>query len=366
MKIIVTLFVVLYWLQTPCYAVDITEEMSEQLNIEEVQEALPDVVKDMLSGYDWVTGDGTEGVLERIKDMAQNSAMNALNAVWKPAVQTLMIMVLCSMLMAFGNAHHISFPVIIAGSTAIVFLALADTQSFFHDSVQAVEQLYDFSTVLLPCLAGAAAFTGATVSAGVKYTAAALFMNLLLNFCNTFLIPIITLYLICVIGNTVFEQQILSAVSNFIRWLCTSVLTGCVVVFTTYLSVSGLISSAGDALANRIAKTAISTSLPVVGNIISNTASTLVAGASVLRNCIGVLGMLSVLGIMVVPFISMGIRYLLFKGVGELAELFPNHRFSGLIKGIAGAFGMLIAVLGTGFIMIFMTLISFMNMAGTV
>ena len=364
MKRILIFLIALWWLQTPCAAADLTTEMAEQLNVAEAQDALPDTVRNMLSDYDWLTGSGLENILETMKETIIQAIAEQFSTAWKPAIQTLVITILCSVLTTFGNGQQLSFPVIIAGCAAIVFLTLSDTTSFFHDSVQAINQLYNFSTALLPCLAGAAAFTGATVSSGVKYTAAALFMNLLLNFCNTFLVPLITLYLICIIGNTVFDQKILGAVSNLIRWLCTRVLTGCVIIFTAYLSVSGLISTAGDTLTARVAKTALSTSLPVVGNIISNTAATLVAGASVLRNCIGVFGMLAVLGIMVVPFASMGIRYLLFKGIGELAEMFPYHHFSALIKGIAGAFGMLIAVLGSGFIMVFMILISFMNLSG--
>ena len=47
----------------------------------------------------------------------------------------------------------------------------------------------------------------------------------------------------------------------------------------------------------KAAKFTISNMVPVVGGVISDTAETLLAGASVLRNAAGVFGMLAVIGI---------------------------------------------------------------------
>ena len=64
------------------------------------------------------------------------------------------------------------------------------------------------------------------------------------------------------------------------------------------------------------------------------------------------------------PFVNLGVRYFIFLAVARLAELFPNRRFADLLDGIAGAYGMLLGVIGSGFIMIFLTLISFMQIVG--
>jgi stage III sporulation protein AE len=189
-------------------------------------------------------------------------------------------------------------------------------------------------------------------------------MNLLLNFSNTFLIPLISVYLIFVVGNTVFEQKLLSVLASFIRWGCKMLLTTATIAFTAYLNVAGLISSTGDIFAERITKTALSSALPVVGSILSDAASSLVAGAAIVRNSIGIFGLLSVAAILLFPFVNLGVRYLLFLAVSRLADLFPNHRFSSLLNGIAGAYGMLLGVIGSGMIMIFLTLISFMQIVG--
>lgn len=323
----------------PCYATGVQEQIAREIHAEAVLQAVPGDVQDLLGAYDFQSGQGAVESLqvlwEQFTELVQNHFFSAL----KPAGRTLMIVILSSILSAMIPGEKGSFPIIMAGGAAIIYLTLADTRSYFSDCVSTIQRMYEFSTALFPCLAGASVFAGAAISSGVKYTAAALFMNLLLNFCNSFLLPLITVYLVCMIGHTLFDQQLMGTVSNFIRRLCTAALTGCVVVFTAYLSIAGLITSSGELFTARLTKTAISAGLPIVGKIISDSASTLVAGACVLRNGIGVLGMLVIIGILLVPFVSMGTRYLLFKAVGELAELFPITIFPVWSKAYPGLMG---------------------------
>lgn len=364
MRVLFAILFAVLLLDYPCQAVDVQQEIYDSLNLDELEKAVPNELDDMMSGFDIFHGEGIDDVFAYLKDLLSTSFQEQAALIWKPAVHTLLITVICSMMLSVLHGDEHRFPITMAGGAGIVFLTLSDTQSFFQNCVVTVQRLYDFSTVLMPCLAGVSIFTGAGFSAGVKYTAAALVMNILLNFCSNFLVPLITIYLLCVIGHTVFQHRILGSISDFIRWGCITILTGSVVLFTTYLSVAGLIASAGDTLTTRLTKSALSTGLPIVGSIISDTASTLVAGASVLRNGIGLFGVFVVLGILVIPFVSMGVRYIAFKAIGKLSELFPNHRFSDLIRGIAGAYGMMMAVMGTGFVMIFLTIVSLMNLIG--
>lgn len=348
----------------PCYAFEHIDDLYPENDILQLRDILSEDLRSLLDKYDIKTGQGVDSVFQGLKTMILQTASDAFQNLWRPALSVLMVIILCCIPEPFLTNDKKAFPLLLFGSVEILYLTLSDAGTFFLEAVDAVKRLYDFSTVLLPCLAGASVAAGASISAGVKYTAAALFMNILLNISGTVLIPIISIYLICVIGNTVFQQRILGGLSDLIRWAAKTVLTWFTVIFTAYLNIAGLITSTGDVFASRITKSTISAVLPVVGNILSNTASSLVAGAAILRNSIGIFGLLSVLGILLIPFVRLGIQYFLFLAVGRLAALFPDRRFSDLLGGIAGAFGMLLGVIGTGFIMIFLTLISFMQIVG--
>ena len=71
--------------------------------------------------------------------------------------------------------------------------------------------------------------------------------------------------------------------------------------------------------------------------------------------------MIVVVCLVVSPFLSMGLRYLLFKAAAAGAAIFPDRRFSGLIDGIGTAFGILVAMTGTGACMLLIAVISFVR-----
>ena len=89
----------------------------------------------------------------------------------------------------------------------------------------------------------------------------------------------------------------LKRIGGLLKWLITILLSVVLLAFIAYLNLSGVISGGADAATVKAAKFTISNLVPVVGGVISDTAETLLAGASVPRNAAGVFGMLAVLGI---------------------------------------------------------------------
>jgi hypothetical protein len=160
---------------------------------------------------------------------------------------------------------------------------------------ETLQALSDFSKILLPSLATAASMSGAITSASAKYAATALFMDVLITASIKIVMPLIYAYLAAVLADAAAGGEMLRACAKLIKGICTGALTALVIIFTTYLSITGVITGSADAVTTRLAKTTISAALPVVGGIISDAAGTLVAGASVLRNAVGIFGMLAII-----------------------------------------------------------------------
>ena len=363
MKAIFFSLLLCFCISVPVYGA-YEQELEEQVHTRELQKSVPEDVQDLVSGVNLLTGEGLQEAFAGLKTKFLQSVRTQIRSVWEPSMKTLLIVILCSVAGAFLPGERGEFCLTITGGAAITALSLNDAQSILQTGLQTIGRMYDFSSVLLPSLAGAAMLSGASISAGTKYTAAVLVMNGLLNICNTLLIPMVGAYLSLSIGGQLLGQPMLSGTARRLQKGTRLVLTGVVLAFTTYLSIAGLISSAGDAFAVRATRTALSATLPVVGRIISDTASTLVAGAGVLRGCIGAFGLVVILGLLMGPVVSLGLRYLLFKAVGVVAELFPQQKLGGLISSIAGAFGLMLGVMGTSFVMLFLTLLSFLYLHG--
>ena len=76
-----------------------------------------------------------------------------------------------------------------------------------------------------------------------------------------------------------------------------------------------------------------------LGHHKDDAAETVLASAGILKNAAGVFGMLVILGICVVPFLQLGIHYLVYKLTAAVSATVSGGRVSGLIEQIGGAFG---------------------------
>ncbi len=343
------------------YGAQLPEEYWQAAGLQDLQGAVPPEAEGVLSDYDFSSGGDADTIFSRLGDQLGRAVRDHFSGAARSSGTVLTVAVLCGLASAFFPDGKAPGYVTVAGVLAIASAVLTDSGSFLRTGVETLERLQDFSTVLLPCLAAASAAGGAAVSASAKYAATMLFMNLLLRLCTHVFVPLISMYLACVVAHSAFQSSAFSAMAGLLKWMCVTGLTLLVVVFTAYLSISGVIASSGDMVTTRFAKAAISTALPVVGRLISDAASTVMAGMSLVKNAVGVFGVIVVICVTLTPFVSMGLRYLMFKAAAAAAAIFPDNRFSSLIDGISTGFGLMIAMAGTGALILFISLISFIK-----
>jgi len=122
-----------------------------------------------------------------------------------------------------------------------------------------------------------------------------------------------------------------------------------------------VVSGSADQVTTRVARTTIATALPVVGGIVADAAETVLAGAALVRNGIGVMGLLVILAICLMPLLQLGAHYLMFKAAAGLSEGITDKRIGGLISSLGTAFGMVMGLTGAGAMMLFFAIISMMR-----
>ena len=125
-----------------------------------------------------------------------------------------------------------------------------------------------------------------------------------------------------------------------------------------YLTVSGVIAGSTDAVTVKAAKFTMSSLVPVVGGILSDAAETVLAGARILKNAVGVFGMLAVLCMCVAPFLQLGIHYLTYKVTSALSATVSSGRVAGLIDQIGGAFGLVLGMTGASALLLLISMVS--------
>lgn len=347
-------------------AVDVVGSQSEALDTEEMTESMPGDVSEMLDGVEISEntdfGEGMKLIWGRVGSHVPGILKGALQS----AVMILLIAILCNI--ADGICESGALPgsgsyIELAGVLAIAAISVANTGTYIGLGRETVQSIDQISKAVLPTLTAAATASGSLTAAATKYAASAFCMDVLLKVASGILIPVIYAYIAAVVGEAAFGGEGLSGAAGFLKWLATSILTLLVLAFIIYLSLSGVVSGAADAVTLRLAKTTISTTLPVVGSIVSDAASAVLAGGAILKNAIGVFGMLAVCAVCLVPFLRLAAHYLLYKAVSKLTASVSGNRISRLIGGIANAFGLVMGMTGASALMLFFSLISLIKVA---
>lgn len=250
------------------------------------------------------------------------------------------------------------------GSTVTAMACIQSISSCASVGKRALESLTDYSRVLLPCLSTAAAAGGAWSSAGAKYAASMLFIDFMTTLEQNALSPLLYLYAATAITAHLTEHPLLLSISGLMKqamkW-CLIIITMC---FTFYLNITGILSGTVDAAAAKAAKTVISSALPVVGKILADASGAFLSGVQMLRNGIGIIGMLVVLAVCVVPYVSLGSHYLVFQISAGVSCSMGDKRLGGVIRCIGDVYGFLLGMVGSVSMMLLVSIVALMKAVG--
>lgn len=330
-------------------------EIADAFSVSEVEEAVPDSARDALGGN--AETDFSKGAAEIAEYIMVNLKPEAESA-FKPVGKILVIILISSVVSSVtGDAKGVDY-VNLAAAVAVAVVSVSDVSSLIRMGSRTLEEMTDFSHVLLPVLAAAATAGGAFTSAGARYLASSIFLDFLMQLAGTVILPLIGAYTACTVASGAIGDKRLDSACSMMKWLCTFLLTTLVTVFTAYLSVSGIVASSADAVVSRAAKTAISTFVPVVGGIISSASGALIGGAGVIRSSIGVVGLLGVAGVCALPFLRLGVRYILFRAASAAAQTVSASRLGSLLAGISRVYGMILALVASEAAFLYISIIS--------
>ena len=276
----------------------------------------------------------------------------------------LAIVLLFGLVRAMGYGEGTSLPAAAIGAAvSIAAVAVGDMNSLVGMGQASMEQMQGFSKVLLPSVAAATTATGYPAAATAKLLATMLFSDFLITLIHRLLLPLTFAYIAASVGYAALGNAGLRRIGGLLKWIIHTVLTVVLLAFVGYLSISGAISGSADEVTVKAAKFTVSSLVPVVGGILSDAAETILVGASLLRSAIGVFGMLTVVGICLIPFLNLGAHYLAYKVTAALASTVADDKTAGLIDDIGGAFGLILGMTGACGLLLLIAMVSAISMS---
>lgn len=257
-----------------------------------------------------------------------------------------------------------AFAVEIAGVVAVALVLMNETKSLIQCAADTVSQLSEYGKLLLPVMTAGLAAQGGITASTALYTGTALFDAFLSSVIAKLLIPLVYLYLALGIAASAMGQESVKKLTGFMKWLTSWGLKTVLYVFTGYMGITHVISDSADAAAVKATKLTMSGMIPVVGGILSDASEAVIVGAGLVKNGVGVYGMLAILAIWIAPFLRIGICYLILKLTAAVCEAFSVKGISELTKHFSDAMGMLLAMTASVCILLMISAFCFMKGMG--
>lgn len=250
-----------------------------------------------------------------------------------------------------------------AGALWITAVAAGDLNALIGLGRETVMEIGVLNKALLPALAAAEAASGGVTAAAVRQVAAVFFADILLAVIENLLLPMVYLFIGTAAAGAVLEGDVMDRIGELLKKAVGWILSGLLLLFTTYLTISGAVAGAADAQAVKLAKSAMSAAVPVVGGILSDAAESVLAGAALMKGMVGTAGTLAVLGACLAPFLRLGCQYLLYQGASLVCSAAGPKKLTKLVAALGDAFGLVLAMTGAAAVLLLVSLLSFVTAA---
>jgi stage III sporulation protein AE len=147
------------------------------------------------------------------------------------------------------------------------------------------------------------------------------------------------------IVSNISERAQISGLAKFLKssivWCLGIVLT----IFTCLLSLEGTLGASVDGLTSKSTKAVVTNFIPVVGKILGDTVETVIGCSNILKNTVGFIGVIIIIGIVLVPIIKIAVFTICFKLTASLGEAVADSKIIKLISEISENYQILLGIL---------------------
>lgn len=346
---------------------DISNDLLNKLSTDNINQFIRQVNNELNEDIPMLNGD-------TIKDLASHGLSLDWSNVWRSIItkffkelavnshllgKLLFLAVLCAMLQNLQNSFNQSGISLLAYSLCYIFLAVIALNAFYNALTLArstVGYMVGFMEALLPLLISLLAGVGAL-------TSAALFTPLMLFVVTTVSVVVkdavlpllmITASLECV--SYITDKYRLNNLTGLIKQSGMVILGFTMVVFIGIITIQGVAGSVADGLTLRTAKFATATFIPVVGKMFADTVELVMGASLILKNAIGIFGVMAVILICSFPLIKLLSLVMIIKVAGALVQPMGDEKMAQCLDAMGNSLLLVFACVLTVALMFFLVI----------
>jgi len=227
----------------------------------------------------------------------------------------------------------------------IVTLIMSNFTEMINIVKETANDLVGFINVLIPLLLTLLIYTGNIATSTLLQPIILFISNFIGNIIVDILIPIVLIIVVFSIISKISERVQINKLSKFLKssvvWFLGVVLT----IFVGVVSLEGTLSSSVDGITAKTAKAAVSSVIPVVGKVLGDVVDSVLGCGVILKNAVGVIGVIVILGICLMPIIKIATLSIIYSLASAIIQPIADEKIVKLLEEMGGVFKLLLGIL---------------------
>lgn len=345
------------------YAIDVDITSYDDFDYTQIQDIIDNVslsnknmdFKSYVNGL--VTGEepfSFKNIFTDLKDSVKNEISGNLNMIIKLIGIAIVAAIFTNFSNIFQNNQVAETGFYIA--YLLLFTLLASTFLVASNIASTVlSAVLHFMQALIPTYLLSIAFCAGSSTSLVFYESTILIITIVDAVLIKIIIPMINIYMVIVLANNLSKEDLLSKLADLLSFLVKGALKSLLAMVVGVNTIQGLILPVADSVkSSLLLKT--SSAIPGIGNSLESVTKTVLGAGVLVKNAIGVAGLMVIVIICVVPIIKLGIITIIYKIGTAVVQPISDKRIISCIDSTAEASKLLLNTVLTGAILFILTI----------
>ncbi|WP_100488245.1 stage III sporulation protein AE [Sporolactobacillus pectinivorans] len=248
-----------------------------------------------------------QGFLKKLFDGLLHFFLNELVVNSKLLGTLIMLSVFSTLLQAIQSAFEVktvSKVAYIVVTLVLLILLLNSFRLAIGYTSDTVQTMSHFLLALIPLIFGLTAAAGGAASVAFFHPLIIFLVNISGWLVSVFILPLLFMSALLSIVSTLSDDYKLTKLSDLLRNVALFTLAAFFAVFLGVMSVQGAAAAISDGLMVKSAKFFTANFLPVVGRMFTEAADTVIGASVILKNTVGIVGLLILFCITVFPLLK--------------------------------------------------------------
>lgn len=271
----------------------------------------------------------------------------------------ILLTIFATILESFQNSFENSSISKVATAISFLVLIILAINSFYmasHYAKVAIQGMMDFMLAIVPILLALLTSMGNITSATLFHPLIIFMVNMSGTIIFYVIFPLIFFSTVLDLISMISERYKLTQLAKLMRQVGIGLLSAFLTIFLGVISVQGAVTSISDGLTIRTAKYVTGNFVPVVGKMFSDAAETVVGASLLLKNGIGIVGVLILLFVAVFPALKIIVLTLIYKISAAVLQPLGNSAIISTLSTIGNSMLYIFAALATVGIMFFLAI----------